>query len=62
MNIPLLAKSGEQKFGMSVNLSGLNFSDNVWNIFDVNNLMPNDAASIEFAMEGLTILDEGLSS
>ena len=62
LNIPLLAKSGEQKFGMSVNLSGLNFSDNVWNIFDVNDLMPNDAASIEFAMEGLTILDEGLSS
>ena len=62
LNIPLLAKSGKQDFGMKAKLSGLNFSDNVWNFFDDKNLMPNDPASIEFAMEGLTILNEDLSS
>ena len=62
LNIPLLAKSGEQEFGMSVNLSGLNLSDTLWNLFDANNLMPDDPASIKFAIEGSTILDEGLTS
>ena len=47
---------------MKAKLSGLNFSDNVWNFFDDKNLMPKDPASIEFAMEGLTILNEDLSS
>jgi hypothetical protein len=61
LNIPLLAKSGEQDFGMSLKLSGLNFSDAVWDLFDAGNLMPNDPASIEFSLEGSTILDEGLT-
>ena len=51
LNIPLLAKSGEQDFGMSLKLSGLNFSDAVWDLFDAGNLMPNDPASIEFSLE-----------
>ncbi len=62
LNMPLLAKSGEQEFGMSVNLSGLNLSDTLWNLFDSDNLMPDDPASIKFAIEGSTILDEGLTS
>jgi hypothetical protein len=61
LNIPLLAKSGEQDFGMSLKLSDLNFSDAVWDLFDAGNLMPNDPASIEFSLEGSTILDEGLT-
>ena len=62
LNMPLLAKSGEQEFGMSVNLSGLNLSDTLWNLFDSGNLMPDDPASMKFAIEGSTILDEGLTS
>ncbi len=62
LNIPLLAKSGEQEFGMSINLSGLNLSDTLWDLFDAGNIMPDDPASIKFAIEGSTILDEGLTS
>ena len=62
LNMPLLAKSGEQEFGMSVNLSGLNLSDTLWNLFDPGKLMPDDPASMKFAIEGSTILDEGLTS
>ena len=61
LNIPLLAKSGEQEFGMSVKLSGLNLSDAVWDLVDAGNLMPNDPASVKFSLEGSTILDEGLT-
>ena len=62
LNMPLLVKSGEQEFGMSVNLSGLNLSDTLWNLFDSGNLMPDDPASMKLAIEGSTILDEGLMS
>ena len=62
LNMPLLVKSGEQEFGMSVNLSGLNLSDTLWNLFDSGNLMPDDPASMKLAIEGSTILDEGLTS
>ena len=51
LNMPLLAKSGEQEFGMSVNLSGLNLSDTLWNLFDSGDLMPDDPASMKFAIE-----------
>ncbi len=61
LNMPLLAKSGEQQFGMRGNLSGLNLSDTIWNLFDANKLMPNDPASIKFAIEGSTILNDGLT-
>ena len=61
LNMPLLAKSGEQQFGMRGNLSGLNLSDTIWNLFDANKLMPDDPASIKFAIEGSTILNDGLT-
>jgi len=62
LNMPLLAKSGEQEFGMSINLSHLNLSDTLWNLFDPGNLMPDDSASMKFVIEGSTILDEDLTS
>ena len=61
LNMPLLAKSGEQEFGMRGNLSGLDLSDTIWNLFDANKLMPDDPASIKFAIEGSTILNDGLT-
>ena len=61
LNMPLLAKSGEQQFGMRGNLSGLNLSDTIWNLFDANKLMPDDPASIKFAIEGSTILNDDLT-
>ena len=61
-NIPILAKNGEQKFGLGVKLSGLKLSDTLWELFDSENLLPKDAGSIDFAIEGATILDEGLTS
>ena len=61
LNMPLLAKSGEQQFGMRGNLSGLNLSDTIWNLFDANKQMPDDPASIKFAIEGSTILNDDLT-
>ena len=61
-NIPILAKTGQQEFGLGVKLSGLKLSDTLWELFDSENLMPKDPGSLEFAIEGATILDEGLTS
>ena len=62
VNIPLLVKTGEQEFGMSINLSGLNLSDTIWNFFDADNIMLNQPATLEFDIEGSTVLVEGLTS
>jgi len=61
-NIPILAKYGEQKFGLGIELSGLKLSDTLWELFDPENLLPNAPGSIDFAIEGATILDEDLTS
>ena len=61
-SIPILAKTGEQEFGLAVKLSGLELSDTLWGLFDSENLMPKYPGSIEFAVGGATILDEGLTS
>ena len=61
-SIPILAKTGEQEFGLGVKLSGLKLSDTLWGLFDPENLMPKDPGSIEFAIDGATILEEGLTS
>ena len=62
VNIPLLVKTGEQEFGMSIKLSGLNLSDTIWNFFDADNIMLNQPATLEFDIEGSTVLVEGLTS
>ena len=62
LNIPLLVKTGEQEFGMNIKLSGLHFSDTLWNLFDAENFMPNDPATLELDIEGSTVLVEGLTS
>jgi len=62
VNIPILVKTGEQEFGMSIKLSGLNLSDTVWNFFDTDNIMLNHPATLEFDIEGSTVLVEGLTS
>ena len=62
VNIPLLVKTGEQEFGMGIKLSGLNLSDTIWNFFDADNIMLNQPATLEFDIEGSTVLVEGLTS
>ncbi len=50
--MPVGQSDDARPFGLSFDLIGLDISDNIWNLFDADNVLPRDPATVQLALVG----------